>query len=62
MKIEKGMKFKVEVLKNPLINTKVGNVVEIVSVGKSTVEFKDMTTSDYGLIEKDKIEECFKPL
>ena len=62
MQIEKGMKFKVEVLKNPLINTKVGNVVEIVSVGKSIVEFKDTITFDYGLIERDKIEECFKPL
>lgn len=62
MQIEKGMKFKVVVLKNSLINTKVGNIVEIVNVGKSTVEFKDLTTSDYGLIEKNKIEVCFKPL
>lgn len=62
MKIEKGMKYKVVELKNPLINTEVGNIVEIVNVGKSTVEFKDMKTSDYGLIEKEKIAECFEAL
>ena len=62
MLIERGMKFKVEVLKNPLINTKVGHIVEITNVGKTTVEFKDTETNDYGLIEKSNIEKCFQSI
>jgi len=62
MLIERGMKFKVEVLKNPLINTKIGHIVEITNVGKTTVEFKDTETNDYGLIEKSNIEKCFQSI
>jgi len=60
--IEKGMKFKVAVLKNPLINTKVGHVVEIINVGKTVVEFKDTKTNDWGLIEKSNVKKCFEKL
>ena len=45
-------------MKNPLINTKVGHIIEIVSVGKSIVEFRDLTTFDYGLVKKEDINKC----
>ncbi len=56
--IKKGMQFKVKEMKNPLINTKVGHIIEIVSVGKSIVEFRDLTTFDYGLVKKEDINKC----
>ena len=60
MLIERGMKFRVKVLRNPLINTKVGHIVKIISVDKTIVEFKDIETNDFGLIEKSNIEKYFQ--
>ncbi len=55
--LKKGTKFKIKVVKNPLINTKVGNIVEITDIGEKTVCFIDNITHEWFFIEKDKIEE-----
>jgi len=58
--LKKGMKFKVKETKNPLIKTKVGNIVEIVTINEKSSEFMDTETFDWFIIDNENIEEYFE--
>lgn len=56
MEIKEGMKFKVKEIKNPLIKTEIGNIVEVVRVSKISTEFRDIKTFDWFIVGNENIE------
>lgn len=60
MNLEKGMKFTVKEVKNPLIKTKVGNIVEVVTSNEKSTEFIDTITFDWFIIDNENIEKCLE--
>lgn len=60
MKIEVGMRFKMIKTNNELINTKVGNIVEVVKTNEVGSEMKDILTHDWFYIENDEISQFMK--
>ena len=60
MNLEIGMKFIVKEIKNPLIKTKVGNIVEVVTSNEKSTEFIDTTTFDWFIIDNENIEKCLE--
>lgn len=55
-----GMKFRVKEIKNPIIDTKTGNIVEVVTTNEKTTEFRDITTFDWFIVDNDNIENCLE--
>lgn len=60
MNLTKGTKFKVKEVKNPLIKTEVGNIVEVVTSNEKSTEFIDTTTFDWFIIDNENIEKCLE--
>lgn len=58
--IEQGMKFKVNEIKNPLIHTEVGNIVEVITTNEKTTEFRDIKTFDWFIIDNENIEKILE--
>lgn len=57
-----GMRFKVKEIKNPLIKTEVGNIVEVVKASEKSTEFRDITTFDWFIVDNENIENCLEVL
>lgn len=55
-----GMKFRVKEIKNPIIDTKIGNIVEVVTTNEKTTEFRDITTFDWFIVDNDNIGNCLE--
>lgn len=55
-----GMKFRVKEIKNPIIDTKIRNIVEVVTTNEKTTEFRDITTFDWFIVDNDNIGNCLE--
>lgn len=61
-KLIEGTKFKVKEIRNPLIKTAVGNIVEVVSSCEQSTEFKDLSTFDWFILDNENVNKCLEPL
>lgn len=59
-KLVEGMKFRVNEIKNPLIHTEVGNIVEVITTNEKTTEFRDIKTFDWFIIDNENIEKILE--
>lgn len=62
-KIIEGMKFRIKAeIKNPAIDTVVGNIVEVIRTSAASTEFRDIKTFDWFVVDNEKIERCLEEI